>query len=277
MWRLELENNAWVKNYGVRPKIVEGDVLIRVYYLVLYPEKNPLKEKTVLPRSFLGRIEKDKGSSHRLVKGDWVIGYLENEETSVGEFLAVAETALFKLPENYSFQEAATLPFPARMAYQLLQEISAKDLLLFGKELSIEQHFFLRLATFQGLDVFILKKEEDTESQLNAFAEQNINFQYAITNSESEFSIIKKYLPTLDKLERIPTTPNLWSRFLNFLFLTKKSERENKKSEQEIIQSYLDEQLFEAPQPNYFYGLERFSEARQHTLDSSVFIVFLNP
>ncbi len=277
MWRLVSENNSIIKDFGDKPILTEGQVLIRLFYVVLYPNKSELPQSDSFSWSFLGIIDQNKGHSHRFVKGDWVLGYLENSPL-LAEYIAVSEISIFKVPEKYSFQEAASLAYPTFKAFRLFQEINLMDSLIFGTEISPIQSFLLQLMRHHKRNVVQLKHDENAPLQLEKLASLNNYFHYAVTSSSSEFEKIKRFFLSINLLEASSPSQSWWTRFFRFLFISKKSEIQDQKQEQLDIQRLLDDSFLEPPELGYISGIDSITSVLKNNDSSTpILIVLMNP
>ncbi|MGM7702389.1 quinone oxidoreductase family protein [Pseudalkalibacillus sp. Hm43] len=111
-----------------RPKIKEGEVLIRTSYTsVNYADIKKRKGNKgngsfpfILGLDVAGTIE-EVSSNSRFTKGSRVIAFPKNG--SYAEYVAANEQLVFEIPDHLSMERAATMPTVSILSYTLLHEI----------------------------------------------------------------------------------------------------------------------------------------------------------
>lgn len=84
--------------------------------------------KQILGSEFAGVVEAVGAQASRFSVGERVFGYLGQSMGASAEYLTIAEdAAIARAPGNVSLEEAATIPYGALMALNLLQKVSINE------------------------------------------------------------------------------------------------------------------------------------------------------
>jgi len=136
----------------------------------------------VLGRDFAG-IVKDVGPKvTKFQKGDKVYGLVKSDsEGTWAETIVLEEKYIAKMPDNITFEEAATIPYSALTAYKLLYttlNIQAGAKILIHDAAVDEGYFAVQLAHLRGLHVYASTNQVSLAEELKKLGADEVGEYY---------------------------------------------------------------------------------------------------
>ncbi|HEX7556586.1 MAG TPA: NAD(P)-dependent alcohol dehydrogenase [Leptolinea sp.] len=111
---------------NIPPRDFNMPFLIWIFAKLSFGLSNP--KNAILGSEFAGEIESTGKNVTKFNPGDPVFGYLGERMGAYAEYVCVPEDGVLAIkPINLSFDEAASIPYGAIMAYHLLKKVNVHD------------------------------------------------------------------------------------------------------------------------------------------------------